>query len=69
MFVRTFSSSCFLRNVFGTHPFLDYCRDRGIALPQAPSSSMHRQDLRQWVAALAKLSPEAQARVERDLPR
>src|SRR3954464_10815526 len=61
MFIRNFSSSCFLQNVFGTQPFVDYCQERGIALTQVLSSPMQREDLRQWVAALTKLTGEQQA--------
>src|SRR5437870_1605057 len=67
MFVRDFSSSCFLRNVFGTQPFIDYCDQRGIEFAQTPSGVMQRADLRRWVEALARLPPDRQAAVELDL--
>src|SRR4051812_16291213 len=67
MFTRNFSSSCFLQNVFGTQPFLDYCQDRNIALTQVLSSPMQRDDLRLWVTALTQLPPEKQAAVELEL--
>src|SRR4051812_45366788 len=67
MFVRNFSSSCFLRNVFGTQPFIDYCEGRGIALTQVLSAPMQKQDLRQWVSALTQLPSEQQAAVEMEL--
>ena len=46
---------------------MDYCQERGIALTQVLSSPMQREDLRQWVAALTKLTGEQQAAVELEL--
>src|SRR5258708_3613541 len=67
MFIRNFSSSCFLRNVFGTQPFIDYCQGRGIDLAQALTAPLEKQDLERWVTALARLRPEEQAEVELEL--
>src|SRR4051812_36223174 len=67
MFIRNFSSSCFLQNVFGTQPFMDYCQERNIALTQVLSSPMQRDDLRRWVTALTKLPCAQQAEVELEL--
>ena len=67
MFVRDFCSSCFLQNLLGTQPFMDYCDQRGIAFAQEPLALMRREDLQRWIEALAQLTPEQQARIELEL--
>ena len=34
MFTRTFNARQFLRTVYGTEPFVEFCRSRNIALEQ-----------------------------------
>lgn len=66
MFTRTFHPDLFLRSVYGTEPFVDYCRRRGIAFEQNRSSYPDDAPAR-WTAALNALASERQARVEWEL--
>lgn len=67
MFVRTFRLEHFLRSVYGTAPFLEYCRQREIAFAQVPAAPMRGEDSKRWTAALAQLPGEQQRQVEQEL--
>lgn len=66
MFARDFHPARFLRGVYATGPFRDYCALRGIAFAQ-DLSEPDAASLRRWAEALSSLSREEQARVELDL--
>lgn len=59
----------FLRFVYGTKPFVEYCQERRIPFAQEPDGLPTLVDLQRWAEALARLSPEEQLRVEMDLAR
>ncbi len=67
MFARTYFPEQFLRGIYGTEPFIEYCRERGIGLDQVPGSSMRPRDFVRWIAALAQLPGDAQRGIEREL--
>ncbi len=67
MFARLFQPEQFLRSVYGTEPFADYCRRRNIPFEQTLSSPPWPGDHRRWAAALAELSHEQHAQVELEL--
>src|SRR5436305_1230756 len=67
MFTRRFHPDRFLRSVYGTQPFVDYCRQRHIAFEQTLSTSPGAADLQRWSAALSQLSHEEHAQVELEL--
>lgn len=67
MFTRPFHPDRFLRSVYGTEPFLDYCRQRRIAFEQTLSAALGPGDTRRWAAALAELPHERHAQVELEL--
>jgi hypothetical protein len=69
MFTRTFHPGRFLRCAYGSEPFADYCRSRGIAFDQATPAALGAGDFTGWVAALSRLPPAEQARVELELSR
>ncbi len=62
-----FDADQFLRSVYGTEPFIDYCRCRGIPFTQVPEGGMPRGDWRRWNNVLAQLSREQRERVEWEL--
>jgi hypothetical protein len=63
MFAREFRPARLLRTLYGTEPFLTYCRLRAIPFDHAAAGA----DLRGWAAAVSKLPSEVQARVELEL--
>jgi hypothetical protein len=67
MFTRTFHPGRFLRCASGSEPFADYCRSRGIPFEQAAPAAVGGEGVGRWVAALSRLPPAAQARVELEL--
>ena len=67
MFTRPFHGVRFLRSVYGTEPFADFCRELRIVFPQDASSPPKKEDARRWAAALAELPHEQHVVVERDL--
>jgi hypothetical protein len=67
MLSRPFVPSRFLRSVYGTGPFIDYCRSRAVGFDQAPSGRLRSEDARRWAAALAELPHDRQARLELEL--
>lgn len=67
MFTRPFHPDHFLRSVYGTEPFVDYCRHHHIVFEQAPATRLQTADVRRWVAALAQLSREQHAQVELEM--
>lgn len=67
MFTRPFRPARFLRSVFGTEPFVDYCGQRRIAFTQEPSAPLEAEDARRWTAALAELPHDRHALVELEL--
>ena len=60
-------SPAFLRTVFGTAPFREYCRARRIDFRRLTPRLLHTDGLRDWSEALAQLVPGGRARVEREL--
>jgi hypothetical protein len=60
MFSPVFHPPAFLRQVVGTEPFADYCRQRG--LPRGAG-----RDLSRWRQLLSRLPPDEQARIELEL--
>ena len=67
MLTRLFDPRRLLRLAYGTEPFADYCRSRGIALEQMEGFAMRAEDYHRWQAALAQLPEAGQAQVELDL--
>src|SRR4051812_40185929 len=67
MFLRTFHPTGFLRGVYGTEPFAEYCQSRGIEFPQDPSKAMRPADVSRWTAGLAELSSDVQSVIELEL--
>lgn len=67
MFVRTFRPDRFLRSVYGTEPFVDYCRDRHIPFLQTADAVMQAADVPRWTDALRQLPAEQQVQVELEL--
>jgi hypothetical protein len=67
MFLHPFHPSRFLRSVYGSDSFVEYCRDRDIAFDQVRSSPFRKDDERRWAAALAELPHDRQAQVELEL--
>lgn len=67
MFTRPFRPDLFLRTVFGTEPFIEYCRQRQIPFEQTPSAPLTTEDVRRWTVALAQLPHERHAAVELEL--
>jgi hypothetical protein len=67
MFTRDFQPEAFLRSVFGTEPFLDFCRERAIAFAQIPNGTLRPQDIPRWTAALSQLPRAQQFQVETEL--
>ena len=64
--LHPFPPGRFLSNVYGTEPFVEYCRERQIAFEQPLSALLGKDDERRWTAALAQLPHERQAQVELD---
>jgi hypothetical protein len=67
MCLRDFDPNQLLRSVYGTEPFIGYCRIRGIPYAQIPDGAMPRDDWRRWVNVQAQLSVEQRNRVEIEL--
>ncbi len=67
MLQRPFLPEPFLSRVYGTVPFLDYCRVQGIPYGQDLGSHLPAAGLERWTSALAEMSREQHARVELDL--
>lgn len=67
MFSRHFHPDRLLRSVYGTEPFTDYCRLRGIAFAQTPHGVPRDDVFRRWRQALGQLPPGEQTQVELEL--
>lgn len=67
MFTRAFHPDRFLRSVFATEPFAEYCQRRRIQFAHGTDRSPSAADARRWLAAIARLSPRTRARVELEL--
>ncbi len=67
MFTRTFHPDRFLRSVYGTQPFVDYCERRGLPFAQTLAKPLETEDARRWMATLAELPHDEHARVELEL--
>src|SRR4051794_28355116 len=67
MYAGAFDSDRFLRSVYGTEPFIDYCRRRCIPFTQVLAGGMPRGECRRWTAVQAQLSREQQDRIEWEL--
>jgi hypothetical protein len=67
MFIGTLASRQFLRRIYGTEPFGEYCRSRNLAFKHRVGVSMTGDDYARWQAALRTLPEAAQARVELEL--
>jgi hypothetical protein len=67
MFAHPFLPEQFLRSVYGTEPFVDYCRQRGISFEHEMGLPLSEDGLERWMSALAELSREEHAGVELDL--
>src|SRR3954451_3338545 len=66
MFVRNFFPDRFVRSVYGTDPFREYCAQRNILLEPATPGPMQEAEYRLWLAALAQLPSDQQVQVELD---
>jgi len=67
MSARAFDPNRFLRSVYGTDPFIEFCRRRGIPFMQVPAGAMPKGDCRRWIAVQAQLCREMRDRVEWEL--
>jgi hypothetical protein len=67
MFTRSFHPRPFLRSVYGTAPFVEYCALRGIAFRQSLGAPMTDRDFLHWQVALLCRPETEQARVELEL--
>jgi len=67
MFTSTFNPRQFLRFVYGTEPFVEYCQSRQLPFEQVVGFPMHDEDYRHWQEVLQALPQAEQARVELDL--
>jgi hypothetical protein len=67
MFNLPFLSRQFLRSVYGTQSFVEYCKKRGISFEQKACGKLGWRDLRRWTAAMAKLSADSRAQIEFEL--
>jgi hypothetical protein len=70
MFTRYFRIDTFLRRVYGTRPFIEYCLSRGIDFPQGSPDRPRRfrtRDVRRWATAFDRLAADEQERVLVDL--
>ncbi len=67
MATRTFHPRPFLRSVYGTAPFLNYCARHGIAFRQSLGAPMTDQDFLHWQAALLTRPEAEQAHIELEL--
>jgi len=67
MFVRNFHPDRFVRSVYGTDPFREYCGQRNILVDPALLAPMREEEYRLWLTALAQLSSDQQVQVELDL--
>jgi len=62
-----FLSRQFLRNVYGTQPFIEYCKKRRIPFKQRAGDKLGWRDLRRWTAAIGQLSADRRAQMELEL--
>lgn len=67
MFTRTFIPWQLLRHVYGTEPFVQYCRSRSLAFEQRPGLAMEPGDFTRWQSVLRALPEADQAKVELEL--
>src|SRR5437764_11699443 len=67
MFTFTFHPRPFLRRLYGTQAFLEYCDSRNIPFPQRAGATMSDADFHKWVQALGQLDEPEQARVNLEL--
>jgi len=67
MFVRNFFPDRFVRSIYGTEPFREYCGLRNIVLEPGALTPMQDGQYRQWMAALGELPGDQQVQVELDL--
>jgi hypothetical protein len=67
MFTLPFLPRRFLRTVYGTAIFIEYCRERAIPFTHELSRQFLPIDALRWAAALAELPREQCARVEMEL--
>jgi hypothetical protein len=67
MLARTFHPRQFLRYVYATEPFVEYCERRGIPFDQLLGMQMRDDDFHRWRDVLARLSESEQAGVELEL--
>ena len=66
MFSRPFHPNRFLRSVYGTEPFIAYCRERRIAFEQSPTLPLQKEDARAGPRRSPNC-PVSAARVELEL--
>jgi hypothetical protein len=69
MSARAFYLDRFLKRVYGTEPFVQYCRLRRIAFDQALGAPMTEADYGRWLAVVERLPESEQGRVELELGR
>lgn len=67
MFLRDFFPGQFLHSVYGTVPFVEYCRQRGVPFEQNEKRPRPADALERWMSALAELPRGSHAAVELDL--
>src|SRR5438046_2072744 len=67
MFIRTFNPRPFLQSVYGTEPFVEYCRSRNLPFAQVLGFLMRDDEYRRWQEVLRELPESEQARVELEL--
>ncbi len=64
---RLFHFRPFLRQVYGTEPFMEYCKRRGIDFEQMAGWLMHKEDECRWEQTLAALSEPLQTQIDLEL--
>ncbi|MBI1813294.1 hypothetical protein HY285_05425 [Candidatus Peregrinibacteria bacterium] len=67
MFKRNFYHDRFLQNVYGSEPFIEYCKSREISFTQTKNAAAKVEDLKRWEQARSKLSGKKQADIELEL--
>ena len=67
MLTHPFHPGRFLQSVYGTEPFVDYCRERGIPFEQELCAPLGKDDARRWASALAQMPHERNAQTELEM--
>lgn len=67
MLTRTYLPRQLVRHLYGTEPFIDYCRERGIAFEQRPGHAMSKADAGRWRYTVRALPEATRASIELEL--